>query len=171
VAIEETKHGANYGFITVVEIADLGFCGGLLVLSENGRPQEFHCTAPVNANRAQQILYGKTLNGFLFCDQIGLALYDKVKAPLDLLVTDMADLLELADAANVAVALVNSNEPIQASTEKPVIAETTIRVAEGSTKGRQQAESLVKQFRQTLPLNEPFERIHRAIEEAHAVAQ
>lgn len=170
-AIEESKHRKHYGFITVVEVADLGFCGGLLVLSENGRPQEFHCTAPVNANRAQQILYGKTLHGFLFCDQIGLALHQKAEAPLDLLVTDMADLLELADAVNIPVALVNSIVPTHASTDKLEIANTTIRIAESSANGRQHAESMLRQFIRTLPLDEPFERIRRAIEEAHAVAQ
>ena len=53
------------GFLSVLDDEELGAIGGYLVLSRNGRPLEFHCTSPVRANRAQQILYGPTLQPFL----------------------------------------------------------------------------------------------------------
>ncbi|MBL9124077.1 MAG: hypothetical protein JNG90_10630, partial [Planctomycetaceae bacterium] len=45
------------GFLTVVEHEQLGLIGGYLLLNLSGRPLEFHCTAPLKPNRAQQILY------------------------------------------------------------------------------------------------------------------
>ena len=33
---------AKYGFITIVDVPELGHAGGLLVLSPEGRPIEFH---------------------------------------------------------------------------------------------------------------------------------
>ena len=59
------------GFLTVCEQPEQGYFGGLLVLNTNGRPLEFHCTAPVKTNRAQEILYGPTLRQYLFGEQLG----------------------------------------------------------------------------------------------------
>src|SRR3954469_22844872 len=65
------------GFLTVVEHDLHGLFGGYLLLNETGRPLEFHCTAPVKPNRAQQILYGPTLKPFLYGEQIGATLVNK----------------------------------------------------------------------------------------------
>ena len=59
------KSAACLGFLTVVEHAELGLLGGYLLLNAAGRPLEFHCTAPVKPNRAQEILYGPTLRPYL----------------------------------------------------------------------------------------------------------
>ncbi|MGA2797402.1 MAG: hypothetical protein ABSE63_07490 [Thermoguttaceae bacterium] len=40
----------------------------------SGRPLEFHCTAPIKPNRAQEILYGPTLEAFIYGEQIGQTL-------------------------------------------------------------------------------------------------
>src|SRR4051812_23172961 len=56
---------AALGFLTVVEDEQQGLVGGYLLLNPLGRPVEFHCTAPVKPNRAQQILYGPTLRPYL----------------------------------------------------------------------------------------------------------
>ena len=49
------------GFLTVVPHEQHGLFGGLLILDSGGRPLEFHCTAPVKTNRAQEILFGPML--------------------------------------------------------------------------------------------------------------
>ncbi len=67
------------GFLTVVEHARHGLFGGYLVVNSAGRPLEFHCTAPVKPNRAQEILYGPTLRPYLYGEQIGYALVSKAK--------------------------------------------------------------------------------------------
>ena len=45
-ANENSKSLPAIGFLTVVANADVGVCGGYLLLSQHGRPLEFHCTAP-----------------------------------------------------------------------------------------------------------------------------
>ncbi len=63
-----------WGFLTVVEHPQYGLFGGYLILNTAGRPLEFHCTAPIKPNRAQEILYGPTLESFLYGEQIGQTL-------------------------------------------------------------------------------------------------
>lgn len=76
------------GFFTVTEDAEWGIVGGLLVLNAAGRPLEFHCTAPLKPNRAQEILYGPTLRPFLYGEQIGATLAAKAKSTALFLCTD-----------------------------------------------------------------------------------
>ena len=63
-----------YGFLTTVDSPTHGLFGGYLLVDPAGRPLEFHCTAPVKVSRAQQILYGATLQGHLHGRQIGATL-------------------------------------------------------------------------------------------------
>ena len=74
-----SKSLPDIGFMTVVESAEHGFFGGYLVLNHTGRPLEFHCTAPVRPNRAQEILYGPTLKPYLYGEQIGKTLWSQTK--------------------------------------------------------------------------------------------
>ena len=69
----DAKSQPALGFLTVLEHSQHGLMGGYLVLNISGRPLEFHCTAPIKPNRAQQILYGPTLEPYLFGEQIGQA--------------------------------------------------------------------------------------------------
>jgi hypothetical protein len=85
------------GFLTVCKYADLGLIGGYLILNTNGRPLEFHCTAPVRPNRAQEILYGPTLEPFLFGEQIGQALAAKSNREPLFICTDVEQVLSLRD--------------------------------------------------------------------------
>ena len=52
----DTKSQPALGFLTILEHDQLGYVGGYLILNSAGRPLEFHCSAPVKPNRAQQIL-------------------------------------------------------------------------------------------------------------------
>lgn len=80
------------GFLTVVEHAEFGLFGGYLILNVAGRPLEFHCTAPIKANRAQEILYGATLREYLY-EQIAPALLAKGKTTPIVICTDLPELL------------------------------------------------------------------------------
>lgn len=77
----------TFGYLLVVEDDRYGFTGGLLVVCEKGRPLEFHCTEPVLPSRAEQILFGPTLRGYVCGDQIGGALISKAKLPIACLLT------------------------------------------------------------------------------------
>ena len=173
-----TTQDATFGFITAVEVPELGHCGGLLLLNSIGRPIEFHCTAPLAEKRAQRILYGQTYFSFIYCDQIGLALVAKAKKKPTVLVTNKFRMLPLSDLVQMPLAL--------ATTEKE--ADFDLRSSGQSLEHfdihdqrlwtqnlDQQALSFVReqciQFTESIPLDEPFERIQQAIEEAQAVVR
>jgi hypothetical protein len=92
------------GFLTAVEVPDKGFVGGLLVTNRFGRPLEFQCTAPVKANRTQEILYGATLKPYLLAELIGRTLVDKVAVKPHVVLTEHADLLDLREHVSIPVA-------------------------------------------------------------------
>ena len=84
--MSEQEAQVSLGFITVVDHDELGCIGGYLILNLGGRPLEFHCTAPVRANRAQQILYGVSLKPFLYGELVGRSLIEKgLETPIAIL--------------------------------------------------------------------------------------
>lgn len=94
------------GFLTVIEHPAHGLFGGYLVLSQSGRPIEFHCTAPMKSSRAQEILYGPTLKPFLYGEQIGGTLLAKAENAPSAVYTDQEAALAVRDRVSVPVALV-----------------------------------------------------------------
>jgi hypothetical protein len=96
------------GFLTAVEHEQHGLFGGYLLLNANGRPLEFHCTAPLKPNRAQQILYGPTLEPFLYGEQIGKTLVTKSPLEPTIVLTDLRSMLTVREWIQPPVALVGS---------------------------------------------------------------
>lgn len=179
-AKETTNPEFHLGFLTVLDIEGFGFCGGLLVVNPLGRPIEFHCTAPVRANRTQEILYGKSLKSFLYCDQIGKTLIDQAKSPIDIIVTDQPLLLDVETGLNQLLVLVaDKSDSDLVSPHRdtlrsvPLHEETVFKafIVEASSSQVEMASNCLQRFSLTLPLDEPFERIEHAIDEAQAVAR
>ena len=81
------------GFLTIIRDPDHGLFGGYLVLNALGRPCEFHCTAPVRPNRAQEILYGPTLEPYLYGECITPVLLQKTKTKPLAVLTDIPPVL------------------------------------------------------------------------------
>lgn len=171
-----------FGFISVREIEGLGHCGGLLIVSQIGRPLEFHCSAPVPPNKAQQILYGKTYETFLYCEQIGLALIEKAKSKPQLLMANCGQLLSLNNLLDVPTVVLGDTENASYFQDPAAygqllhptsfeIAGQTIWSPGADSQALKAARVLADSFTKTLPFEEPFERIEKAIEEAHAVAR
>jgi hypothetical protein len=101
------------GFLTVCEHEAQGVFGGYLILNTAGRPLEFHCTAPVRPSRAQEILYGATLQAYLYGEQIGQALLEKAKTTPLVVFTDAPAVLTARGFTSLPVACVmpQSGEP------------------------------------------------------------
>jgi len=180
------------GFLTVVEHTPGGLYGGLLVLNLAGRPLEFHCTAPVKANRAQEILYGPTLKPYLYGEQIGGALMAKLKSPTLAVCTDSEHVLSLRDHTDIPVALlppscleeadsadvspIYRSDPAQLAVAPPHIrsfqlGNYEVAVSTQHETDRAVLEGLWQEKSIDLDLNEPFTRIREAIEEAHGVGK
>lgn len=172
IQLPEKTASAVFGFLSVIELPSLGFCGGLLVVSSIGRPIEFHCTAPVTPNRTQQIIYGQTYRGFLFADQIAEALIDKLKQPPAIYVSDCPELLPLNATLAQPLILIESLENNTDSTDDSpnfVTDHHRCWCPELASNERGLLEHHVKTFASKLPLDEPVERIAQAVEEAHSV--
>jgi hypothetical protein len=102
----ESKSKPALGFLTVVEHPQYGLFGGYLVLNLSGRPLEFHCTAPIKPNRAQEILYGPTLESFLYGEQIGQTLIHQASNPPLLICTDQTPALAAREHVSTPMVLV-----------------------------------------------------------------
>lgn len=110
------KSMVTLGFLTVIEHPQHGLFGGYLVLGHNGRPVEFHCTAPTKPNRAQEILYGPTLEPFLYGEQIGGTLLAKAESRPTTVYTDCEAALAVRELVSVPVALVLPENDAPSST-------------------------------------------------------
>jgi len=108
--VDDPKSQPALGFLTVLEHAQHGLMGGYLVLNQAGRPLEFHCTTPIKPNRAQEILYGPTLEPYLFGEQIGKALVAKSSVEPLMICTDLRPAMAVRGLVNAPVALVLADE-------------------------------------------------------------
>jgi hypothetical protein len=198
--MSDAKSKSSLGFLTVVEHEQFGLIGGYLVLNTAGRPLEFHCTAPVKPNRAQQILYGPTLEPYLFGEQIGQTLLAKTRlAPL-VVFTDRAPALAVREHVDVPVGLVLSpdaaTEPehgdTPSGTHQPsersqnwrldaahdrsrwvafCVGRHRLAVAATAAEDRPVIEQRLAALAESFDLGEPFQRIREAIEEARRGGQ
>lgn len=174
------------GFFSVLEHEQLGLVGGYLILNPAGRPLEFHCTAPIKPNRAQQILFGPTLDSYLYGEQIGQTLLAKGSIEPWAVWTDVERALAVRDYVKLPVAMVlGETENTTADTGvglhepgwrvdaphrlSPHLAEFQVgrnRLAVA----RESDKSTIAERLEHLPgfdLSEPFARIREAVEEAH----
>lgn len=165
----KSRTPAALGFLTVTEHAELGLFGGYLVLNAAGRPLEFHCTSPVKANRAQEILYGPTLRPYLYGEQIGQTLIAKAKNDVGLVCTDLAACLaarEFVERPMVLVFSADEGESDVAIGSRFVLGKNNVAVCAKSSTDEQAAHAFHSQLHDVLDLLEPFARIREALEEA-----
>jgi hypothetical protein len=180
----EPSAQATLGFLTVLDHPQHGLFGGYLVLNTAGRPLEFHCTAPIKPNRAQQILYGPTLESFLYGEQIGQTLLDQAKYPPLVVCTDRRPVLAVREHVSLPVALVlpSDGEPVPDQGEKLLrldpphhgvprllvfqLGRNRLAVEERSGADRQLITERLAELAESFDLAEPFGRIREAIEEA-----
>ena len=186
----DSKSCTRFGFLTVVE-AQTGLVGGYLVVNEFARPTEFHCTAPVVADKAQQILFGSTLAPYLYGETIGQALVKKTShLPPTVIFTDTEPALAVRAFVDSPVALVLSKSALPEGMPVNLSAQTH-RLDEAHNVPRGHGSSLVEfgigshrlavserfateqddlasrwqPYAANFDLHEPFERIREAIDE------
>jgi len=94
------------GFLSVTEHPKHGLIGGYLVLNSTGRPLEFHCTTPVKPSRTHEILYGNTLEAYLYGEQIAGTLLSRSKTPVSFVMTDTPAVLAAQENSEIPVGFV-----------------------------------------------------------------
>lgn len=171
------------GFLSVRQHAEHGYFGGYLILNQLARPLEFHCTMPVKTSRAQELLYGPTLNDFVCGEQIAKALVTKAKLQPDVLLTDTPAVLGLGHVSTTDPILVvceSETSTTMRLLETPlsnvlpktiVIGETRLGVRDGSSHNESSLTVLLESVGPNFDLAEPFQRIAEAIVEAHPIAK
>ena len=169
------------GFISVRFHANHGFFGGYLLLNELARPLEFHCTLPVQPTRAQQILYGPTLNEFVCGEQIGRALAFKAKCLPDLILVDSLSVLTLRHMHSGPLGFLETAPNRNSTLEHPESHRSEhfgFRLQEENWKTLPEYASDADEFRKLfavkkfeMDLVEPFGRIEEALLEAHPTAK
>jgi hypothetical protein len=183
------------GFLTVVQNSQYGLFGGYLILNTAGRPLEFHCTAPIKPNRAQEILYGPTLESFLYGEQIGQTLINQGSITPLLVCTDREPALAAREYMTTPLVLVMPPED-QVGAEGPFdckassegesgriwrldqphcggprlvtfqLGRNHLALPERAEEDRQLITEGLAELADSFELAEPFQRIRDAIEEA-----
>jgi hypothetical protein len=176
------------GFLTVVENEQWGFTGGLLILNVAGRPLEFHCTAPLKPNRAQEILYGPTLRPFLYGEQIGQTLLSKTKSETLFVCTDVEPAMGARDAIELPLILLRDSTTAGPTTSGDApslrldtnhtlsgphsslaefsLGQHTVAVLSHYERDRERVIKDWHPYQDQLDLVEPFGRIREALDEA-----
>lgn len=174
-----------FGYLSTLETAEYGYFGGYLVVNELGRPLEFHCTAPVRPSRAQEILYGPTLQPYLLGEQMGGALLREAKLKPAIVLTDQLATLSLRESFDWPLAMIASQSD-DSATDSPVklwaqneVGRVTSFVASGYQihlpanfeSDQSRVTGLLEELAKHVELIEPFDRIHEAIREASRIGQ
>lgn len=164
----------TYGFLQVIADEGIGYTGGLLLVDENGKPVEFHCTAPVTDNHSQKIFYGETWQSHVYCDLISKSLVAKCNRSPELLFVEQPELTKLAGNVAPPVMLVSiaDGEPMTDEVEYPELEmdKLTVTVLSHDLGLIEFVKEACSRFTTTLSINEPFERIRMAIGEAQQIA-
>lgn len=176
-----TKAPTAIGFVTVVNHEQHGLFGGLLMLNTAGRPLEFHCTAPMKPNRAQEILFGPTLQPYLYGEQIARTLIAQVQEKLLAVVTDLEPILAARD--HIDLPLVHVQPPDDDSAKLTQLrfdaphagisrpgwfrlGKHQLAVASGRAEDETLVQTRLAGVVERVDLLEPFGRIREALEEA-----
>jgi len=190
---DTSKSEPTFGYLTSVHSATHGFFGGYLIVSPRGRPLEFHCTSPVRPSRAQEILYGPTLQSYLVGEQISGSLLAAAKLAPWVILTDQPVICEARCRIKVPMVCLlgwspdasdtggrvapphSANEPASKEETAGYLPRVTSRFALCGyefqlPQGFESDQPIVLQTLALLTpyvdLAEPFGRIHEAIREA-----
>ncbi|MCG8450255.1 MAG: hypothetical protein MI725_11855 [Pirellulales bacterium] len=176
--VKTSKSLSAFGFLTVLEDPQHGFFGGYLLLSELGRPLEFHCTTPVVPNRAQEILFGPTLRPYVLGELIGQTLVEKTQLSVQAVLTDQADMMSLALVRSETLVCVEELPMAEGEArfveqlDSPQLALGSYRLRGTSTCSwsAEQLRAALAPLVSHVDLSEPFQRIREAILEAQRVS-
>ena len=163
-----SSHDMTFGFFTVCDAATIGTFGGYLLVDITGRPLEFHCTAPLRVTRAQEILYGATLQRHLHGEQIGGPLLKATQLSPVAVLTDRESLLHARSyGASPLLAIQEQETDGQESREETLwLGAIRLRPHAEDISKMDQLRPHFETLSSSIELAEPFDRIRAAIDEA-----
>jgi hypothetical protein len=120
------------------------------------------CTSPIRPNDYQRLLYGNTLDSYVFVELIGAPLVAATKESIDLVLVEDEQFLAIRSDVDVPVVLLTRSTQ---DGNNPSIA---LRVHSGFETDRSVAQArLISLFNEGRDILEPFERVRLALEQAH----
>lgn len=172
----------SLGFLSVRQHPEHGYFGGYLLTNPLARPLEFHCTMPVKPSRAQELLYGPTMDAFVCGEQIAKALVTKAKVKPALILVDSPAVLAVTAVSQVLAAQLHFEPrevhprfrlPAGSAGERLPIehAQWQLSLLASQASQRPQLEQLLEQLGSSFDLTEPFQRVTEALLEAHPIAR
>lgn len=138
---------------------------------------------PVKPARAQQVLYGPTIDDFICGEQIAKALVTKAKLKPRIVLTDCAPVLAVSIVSDIeAVMLDLETQPTseasllerphsQAACNRLELRDQAFLLPSQSKVTESQLDKLLSQLAPNFELAEPFQRIEEALLEAHPIAK
>jgi hypothetical protein len=156
----------HLGFLRVVQ-TDAGYLGGLLVTNRQGRPLEFQCTTPVRPNKTQEILYGPTLQPYIFSELLGKTLHERLAVKPDLIIVEQPELLDLRSHIPTPVACVVSDttEHEQADQARTQVGRQLLALHAQFSDDQTHLERAARLIPADADLAEPLERVGDALRE------
>ncbi|RZO65870.1 MAG: hypothetical protein EVA78_01840 [Phycisphaeraceae bacterium] len=161
-----SSHDMTFGFLTVCDAANIGMFGGYLLVDITGRPLEFHCTAPLRVTRAQEILYGATLQRHLHGEQIGGPLLKATQLSPVAVLTDRESLLHARSYGASPVVVIQETDSQGDREESLCLGAFQLRPHEEDMSKIDQLRPHFETLSSSIELAEPFGRIRAAIDEA-----
>jgi len=154
------------------------YTGGLLVVSEEGFPQEFRCTEPVRATSVQSILYGDSLRRYVLSTLIGANLWQALEHRPPVLLINDRELWCVEEGIEAAIGLVLPAEDAERTLEMedaqgsedsfmvnlPDGEQVVVSVHGGSPSAVSTCEQLISQCSTRMNIFEPFSRVDAVLE-------
>jgi hypothetical protein len=148
----------HLGFLRVASL-EAGYVGGLLITNRIGRPLEFQCTTPIRPNRTQELLYGPTLEQFVFADVIGKTLVDRAAVKADVLLIDQPALLPIRELLSTPVIQL----PAEPAPGTSALEHATVHAEQSND--CEWIQRLAKAIPASADLHEPLDRVNEALNE------
>ncbi len=172
---EPSSSQINLAFLAAAEFESLGVSGGALVVNGVGRPLEFHCTSPVSVNRTQEILFGQSLSDYVYCEQVAQSLLSEIKSTIDFVLIRQIELLKVAEYSKWPVFFLQVGgefpQEIMHKSHHTFEFEGIAFASLNHSDKAEQMKQIANKFHAQIPIDEPFERITQALDEAHAIAR
>jgi hypothetical protein len=143
--------------------------GGVLVTDLETKPYEFRCTSSVRPTHLQRVLYGDTLDEYVYIELIGLPLIRQTKEPAGLILVRNPLLLKCRPSLPHPIVLVRRDQKSVAQVDagESEIHPITIVSHREFPAEQKAAQALLTPLLQKRDLLEPFERLQVALSEAH----
>lgn len=118
---DQQQKSMALGFLTVDSDEREALRGGYLIVSDHGRPLEFHFTLPLSFTNQERVLYGRQFGKLVHVEQIAKPLTDRQSMAPRAIFVDRPTLLGLRECVPAPVLCVSGGGQIQPVNSQPTL--------------------------------------------------